>query len=175
MSTFVNAPPGPPAGPPSMGEFRPFPPSFRKLQLVRAWPFTVGSVIIWVVIGVAAGALSVAVIGVVIALLGIAMTLVGVVWWSGESARRRSWFVGPDTVELRLGVWWRSHVVLPRSRVQNVTVQTGPLRNALGLVTVVVHSAGAATPNILLHGVSPAEGEWVHEVLLAARPAPGIM
>ena len=70
----------------------------------------------------------------------------GVVWWSGESLRRRSWALTEQTVELREGVFWRQHIVLPRSRVQNVTIATGPLRSALNLRTVVIHSAGAATP-----------------------------
>ena len=68
-------------------------------------------------------------------------------------------------------MFWRQHIVLPRSRVQNVTIATGPLRSALNLRTVVIHSAGAATPNITLLGVSPDEGEWAQQVLLADRQA----
>ena len=79
------------------------------------------------------------------------------------------WMVGEAAVEPRRGVFWRRHVVLPRNRVQNVTISTGPVRSYLDLVTVVVHSAGAATPNIALPGVSPAEGEWVQQILLGSK------
>ena len=157
----------------AMSEFRPFPPSFRWLQLVRSAPFCLAATLVWVGIGVAVGMLTAAGAGVACGLVGAVAAGVGGVWWTAEATRRRSWMVGDAAVELQMGVWWRTHAVLPRSRVQNVTVATGPVRNLLGLVSVVVHSAGAATPNIVLHGVDPVEGNWIHQSLLGARsPAP---
>ncbi len=152
--------------------FRPFPPKLRTLLLLGRLPLlgVIAVVAAIVAVGIGAGTDAVA-LGVLAWVVVFGAGVAGVVWWSGESMRRRSWALTEQTVELREGVFWRQHIVLPRSRVQNVTIATGPLRSALNLRTVVIHSAGAATPNITLLGVSPDEGEWAQQVLLADRQA----
>lgn len=148
--------------------FRSFPPKFRTLLLLQS----LKPLGVLAVLGAVAVGLGFAVHPLVGALLWLLLMIGGVVftlWWAGKSMELWSWMVGEDTVELRRGVFWRRHVVLPRNRVQNVTISTGPVRSYLDLVTVVVHSAGAATPNIALPGVSPAEGEWVQQILLGSK------
>jgi membrane protein YdbS with pleckstrin-like domain len=151
--------------------FLPFPPSARTLLVFRygivAAFFAVLAAAPAIAIGLATNALA-----------GLAFWLVFTIaiaifawWWSGMVYHCRTWRKTEGTVELRNGVIWKRHTMLPRNRVQNVTINSGPIRRRFGLVTVVVHSAGATTPNITLEGFPAANGEALQAELLA-RGAP---
>jgi membrane protein YdbS with pleckstrin-like domain len=45
-------------------------------------------------------------------------------------------------LEIRRGVFWRSVVNVPRSRVQHTDVSQGPLERSYGLGTLIVYTAG---------------------------------
>jgi membrane protein YdbS with pleckstrin-like domain len=76
--------------------------------------------------------------------------------------RRASWRVDERGVEIRDGVWWRSRVAVPRSRVQHLDVVQGPVQRRFGLGTLVLHTAGTADASVPLAGLA-------HETALALR------
>lgn len=103
----------------------------------------------------------------------------GLVWlgaWIGVTAaiglfallwppvRYRHIFYRLDTsgMQIRSGVWWKSTVNIPHSRVQHTDVQQGPIERGYGLATLLIHTAGTQ------HAVIPLAGLG-HEVALAIR------
>lgn len=97
----------------------------------------------------------------------IAAVALVVLWWRWTDLRFRAyrWWLTDETVELRSGVWFRSHSVLPRNRVQNVSKTSGPVQRRAGLATVVVHSAGAHTPDIVIPHLRESDADALRDVL----------
>ncbi len=69
-------------------------------------------------------------------------------WWAGRSFRAWRYVLEPDRLRVEHGVITTRSAVLPRSRVQHVSTERGPIQRWLGLVTLTVHTAGANTPNV---------------------------
>jgi membrane protein YdbS with pleckstrin-like domain len=59
-------------------------------------------------------------------------------------------------LEIHRGVWWRSRIRVPRSRVQHTDVHQGPLDRRWGLADLTVFTAGTEAAAIRLPGL-PAE------------------
>lgn len=72
-------------------------------------------------------------------------------------------------VVIRKGLVWRSERYIARDRVQHIDINTGPLDRKFGLVQVVVYAAGVTGSVGLIPGLTPEEGEWLKEQLLATR------
>lgn len=149
-----------------MDDFQPLPP--RALTMIRLRTATAVFVaLLLLVLGIVALVVGEPAAGV--ACLAVAAGVVGVWWWyAGLLYRSYRWLLTAETIELRRGVIVRRHVVLPRTRVQNVTRTAGPVARAFGLVSVTVHSAGANTPNIMLPDVTVEIGESLRAGLLPA-------
>jgi len=133
-----------------------------------------------------AGAITTAVLsvaalgGVVIVLIASSTTwLEGALWlagWLGVSAaiglfallwppvryRYISYRLDANGIQTRKGVWWKSTVNVPHSRVQHTDVQQGPIERSFGLATLLIHTAGTQHAMIPLSGLS-------HDVALAIR------
>lgn len=121
---------------------------------LRLWRVQVGAIVGFVALVCLVGGV-VAVIAGEALFAAIALVVVGLLvagWWvgTGWSFRSYRWQLTASTVELRRGVLIRRHEVLPRARVQNVTQTAGPLARSMGLATVMIHSAGARTPNVVI-------------------------
>ncbi len=53
-----------------------------------------------------------------------------------------TYLIDDDRIEIKKGIFWRSHTVIPISRIQHVSSKSGPLQNAFKLATVEIHTAG---------------------------------
>jgi uncharacterized protein len=95
-------------------------------------------------------------------LLLTAFLLLCVARWPELEHRHRSYRVDDDGIEIRGGVWWRSVVSVPRSRVQHIDVTQGPLDRRYGLGDLVLHTAGNEYAQVQLEGLD-------HGVALALR------
>ena len=51
----------------------------------------------------------------------------------------------PDFLELKYGIIWRKHIVVPFIRVQNTDTKQGPILRAFGLSAVTVSTAAGST------------------------------
>lgn len=72
-------------------------------------------------------------------------------WWVIElDYARFRWGIDDRWVERRSGVITRTTQVVPRSRVQTLTTRAGPIDRRLGLSSVVIHTAGTHTPNLVI-------------------------
>ena len=52
------------------------------------------------------------------------------------------YLVDDDRIEIKKGIFWRSHTVIPISRIQHVSAKSGPLQNMFGLSSVEINTAG---------------------------------
>jgi hypothetical protein len=91
-----------------------------------------------------------------------ALLLLAIARWPEVSHRRASYRVDADGIEIRRGVWWRSVVSVPRSRVQHIDVTQGPLDRRYGLGALVLYTAGNEYAQVQLEGLD-------HGVALALR------
>ena len=75
--------------------------------------------------------------------------------WFGPALRWRhsSYRVAEDGIQIRTGIWWRSVVNVPRSRVQHTDVSQGPVERNFELGTLVIHTAGTQHASVPLSGL----------------------
>jgi uncharacterized protein len=94
------------------------------------------------------GGVGVAVTGMPVWLILTALAaLAGAVWWLVIGRRWRAWGYAERERDLliRRGVLVRHLTIVPYGRMQFVDVKQGPLARALGVSTVQLHTAAAAT------------------------------
>jgi len=82
--------------------------------------------------------------------------------WPPVPYRHISYRLDGNGIQIRKGVWWKSTVNVPHSRVQHTDVQQGPIERGYRLATLLIHTAGTQ------HAVIPLSG-LAHEVALAIR------
>jgi len=80
--------------------------------------------------------------------------------------RHASYRLDEQCLEIRRGVFWRTIVTVPRSRVQHTDVSQGPLERRLGLGTLVVYTAGTDHARVSLGGLEHARALRIREQLL---------
>jgi membrane protein YdbS with pleckstrin-like domain len=94
--------------------------------------------------------------------------------WPGWAWRHASYVVSPDGIEIRGGVWWRSAVNVPRSRIQHIDVAQGPLERRYGLATLKVYTAGTAHAEVLLPGITHGRATEIRDHLVAGTVADAV-
>ncbi len=85
----------------------------------------------------------------------------------GASLTYRHWRyrVGEEGLELRHGVFVRTHSSIPYHRVQQIDVTAGPLDRALGLRTLVVRTASSTT-DATIPGIAAERAEALRRRIL---------
>jgi membrane protein YdbS with pleckstrin-like domain len=73
------------------------------------------------------------------------VALAGGVAWTQAAVARWSWRAWPDALELRHGVFVLRESLVPYHRIQQIDVVRDPLERALGLSTLELRTAAAAT------------------------------
>jgi membrane protein YdbS with pleckstrin-like domain len=70
--------------------------------------------------------------------------------------RYRAWGYGMDSDELQVGrgVWIRVHTMVPLDHVQHIDLSQGPLERALGICSLVLHTAGTLHSQIVVPGLT---------------------
>lgn len=103
-------------------------------------------------------------IGVGTALL-VAAGLAG--WGLGrERWRRTRWKLDERGLSVQRGLVWRSEVLVPRTRVQHLDLERGPIERRFGLATLVVHTAGTRMNALRQHGFLDADAVALRDALL---------
>jgi membrane protein YdbS with pleckstrin-like domain len=79
--------------------------------------------------------------------------------------RHLTYRLDPGGMQIRRGVFWRSIVDVPCTRIQHTDVQQGPLERAFGLATLILHTAGTQHAVVPLagleHGVALRIRDWL--------------
>ena len=109
----------------------------------------------------------------VLAMLLIYLLLAGFGWWySGLRWRHTGWRLEEDGLHLRRGAWWRSETRVPRSRVQHVDLNHGPLDRRFGLAALKVHTAGTRLASVQLGGMAHADAVQLRDALVLDPAVP---
>lgn len=160
--------------PPSIADDveRPVDPRYVDLQKVIGWIVTsvmsagwlLGSGILFLVsdLPVWANALLAALSALVIA----ALAWMSQVWPAIEH-RHMAYRVNERGIEIRRGVWWRSVVSVPRSRVQHTDVSQGPIERGFGLATLKIYTAGTEHAEVSLAGLDHATALVIRDHLVS--------
>ena len=86
--------------------------------------------------------------------------------WQAAAWRRTSYRIDDDGWHVRRGVLWRSQTLVPRSRVQHVDVNHGPVDRHFGLASLKVHTAGTRMEAVTLHRLLEADALALRDALL---------
>ena len=88
--------------------------------------------------------------------------------WSPQR-RYRAWGYWMDGEELRLrrGVWTRVHTLGPLDHVQHIDVSQGPVERALGICSLVLHTAGTLHSQIVVPGLTRESAERMRDDIRA--------
>lgn len=142
-----------------------------------------GSAISWLILGgigvaieMSVGRSLVPVGNVSLPLIGICATAVLLVLslvWAQLAWGRFRFLLSDRELTVESGVLWRSRRCIPRSRVQHVDIQSGPIDRALGLVEVHLYVAGGMGPVAQLPGVAPMVAEQLKGALVIDAPIDG--
>lgn len=107
---------------------------------------------------------TVASITIALAVLLIAVTLgVGL---GGLRARRVRYALLAEGLRIRRGICWWHETLVPRSRVQHLDLERGPIERPLGLATLVIHTAGTRLNAVRLAGLDEARARALRDALV---------
>jgi hypothetical protein len=86
--------------------------------------------------------------------------------YGGIRHRRTRYLLDADGLRIRRGWLFRRETRVPRTRVQHLDLERGPVERALGLATLVVHTAGTRMNAVNLAGVSVERGRELRNDLV---------
>ena len=81
-------------------------------------------------------------LGTVIAAVLVMMQLLQIILYPPIEYAQWQYMIAPDRIEIKKGIFYRTHTVIPISRIQHVAVTQGVLQRPFGLSTVQLHTAG---------------------------------
>ncbi|HEX6374759.1 MAG TPA: PH domain-containing protein [Allosphingosinicella sp.] len=96
------------------------------------------------------------------------LVLVYLALWS-PPRRYRAWAYRMDGEELQLrhGIWTKVETLVPLDRVQHIDISQGPLERALGICSLVLHTAGTLHSQIVLPGLARETAERMRDEIRA--------
>lgn len=159
----MNETPLPAAWTPPDG-WQPLPPAASKVAgivgALVAIPFCLGS-----------GVLGSAVLDGWPARIAVAAALFAVVaaigaWLARARVRRTHWKLDARGLQVRRGLVWKHELLVPRSRVQHLDIERGPIERRFGLATLVVHTAGTRLHALRQPGLPDADALALRDALL---------
>ncbi|MEO8000823.1 MAG: PH domain-containing protein [Arenimonas sp.] len=80
--------------------------------------------------------------------------------------RNTYWKLDDEALHVRRGKMWFKQICLPRSRVQHLDFERGPLERRYGLATLVVHTAGSHERALRQSGLLLADAEYLRDALV---------
>ena len=86
-------------------------------------------------------------------------------WLGAKRHRRTLWKLDENGFALQRGRWWQTESRVPTSRVQHLDLKRGPLERALGLATLVVHTAGTRMSAVSVSGLDSDDAERLRDQL----------
>jgi membrane protein YdbS with pleckstrin-like domain len=86
--------------------------------------------------------------------------------WPAIAYRHTSYRVDDAGLEIHRGVYWRTIINVPRSRIQHTDVSQGPLERRHSLGTLVVYTAGTQHSEVKLSGLEFSVAQRIRTHLL---------
>ncbi len=94
--------------------------------------------------------------------------------WPELHHRHLRYRVDESGVRIRRGVFWRTVISIPTSRVQHTDVSQGPVQRSYGLATLTVHTAGTEGASISLSGLEHGVAKRLRDHLLPDHEPDGV-
>ena len=69
-----------------------------------------------------------------------------------------SYLISDDRIEIKKGIFWKTHTVLPISRIQHVCAKQGPIQRMFGLGTIEIMTAAG------MHRIEELDHETAEEI-----------
>jgi hypothetical protein len=105
----------------------------------------------------------------------IALLVTSICWFWPAAAYRHLRFGVDDTgIVIHSGVVFRSHIALPRVRIQHTDVSQGPLQRRFGVATLKFYTAGSRHTKIELPGLTHHRAVELRDALLAVGRDSGV-
>ena len=76
-------------------------------------------------------------------------------WFAGVSVRHKSYLIRSHDISYREGVFFKTWVTIPFSRVQHCEIIKGIVDGMIGLVELRVFTAGGSSSDIVIPGLRP--------------------
>jgi membrane protein YdbS with pleckstrin-like domain len=83
--------------------------------------------------------------------------------------RRTRWRLDGAGLCVRRGLFWHQELLVPRSRVQHLDLERGPIERRAGLATLIVHTAGTRLHALRQAGFADADAVALRDALLPER------
>ena len=80
--------------------------------------------------------------------------------------RNTFWKLDGEALYVRRGKTWFKQICVPRSRVQHLDFERGPLERRYGLATLVIHTAGSHERAVRQAGLLLADAEYLRDVMV---------
>ncbi len=145
--------------------WQPLPPAARKVAMISgalmALPIAVALTIAPSVLLAAGLAARAGLFVAMAALLAVAGALLARARW-----RRTRWRLDARGLQVARGIVWQGEVLVPRSRVQHIDIERGPIERRFGLATLVVHTAGTRLNALRQSGFVDADAVALRDALL---------
>lgn len=172
MSEHSIDQPAPTTGPEAVDAWQPFPPDAAQVAMITGtiWGLLFGigaAVFIGWPLRVAWPFLS---LGFSL-LLMIALVLGFIVFgiWLGYRRWKFSlWKLDDTGLHVKRGHFWRKEILIPRSRVQHLDIERGPIERHFGLATLIVHTAGTRLHALRQPGFLDADAVALRDALVPA-------
>lgn len=87
--------------------------------------------------------------------------------WLGRMRWHRTrWRLDDIGLHVRRGLLWHTQVLVPRSRVQHLDIERGPIERQFRVATLIVHTAGTDTHALRLSGLDDDDAVSLRDALI---------
>ena len=90
------------------------------------------------------------------------------IWLGYRSWKFSLWKLDDTGLHVKRGRLWRKEILVPRSRVQHLDIERGPIERHFGLATLVVHTAGTRLQAVRQPGFQDADAVALRDALVPA-------
>jgi len=102
-------------------------------------------------------------------LMALALVIVIFSIWLGYRRWKFSlWKLDDTGLHVKRGRLWRKEILIPRSRVQHLDIERGPIERHFGLATLIVHTAGTRMHALRQPGFLDADAVALRDALVPA-------
>jgi membrane protein YdbS with pleckstrin-like domain len=145
--------------------WQPLPRAARGVRMATGATFgLVQGLVLWVAVALVGG------IGFVAKVLLLPVFLVAAVAFGAWIGLRRwastQWRLDARGLQVRRGRMFQREVLVPRSRVQHLDLERGPIERHYGLATIVVHTAGSRLQALRQSGLAEADAVALRDALV---------
>lgn len=94
------------------------------------------------------------------------LVMVFAIWLGYRRWKYTTWLLDATGLHVRHGKIWRREILIPRSRVQHLDIERGPIERHFGLATLIVHTAGTRQHALRQPGFLDAEAVALRDALV---------